>query len=75
MAKLNVAGLMSAKSKFSKAKEGHPELVKFAGECKQSALVPGTKFSVLAVTPDGQQFEVQTTLTNDDLDLINSLIG
>ncbi|MGI6204361.1 MAG: hypothetical protein ACOYJH_03675 [Anaerovoracaceae bacterium] len=75
MAKINVAGLMSAKSKFNKAKERHPELVKFAGQCKSSALVSGTTFSILAVTPDGQQFEVQTVLTDEDLDLISSVIG
>ncbi|MCI2062739.1 MAG: hypothetical protein LKJ83_08200 [Eubacteriaceae bacterium] len=74
MAKINAMKLMSAKSQLGKLKSEHPQVIEFGGKIRDNAIVPGTKFTITAVTPDGKQYDTDFELTSFDADLVNGLM-
>lgn len=71
---MNPAAMLTFKKKFEEFAQRHPRFVQFLGALKGSNLPEGSVIDVKVTLPDGQIFQSNLKLTEEDLEMIKSLM-
>lgn len=71
---MNPASLLTFKKKFEEFSQRHPRFVQFLGTLKNNSLTEGSVIDVVVTQPDGQVFRSNIKLTQEDLDMIKSMM-
>lgn len=71
---MNPATLLTFKKKFEEFSERHPRFVQFLGALKNNNITEGSVIDVKVTQPDGQVFQSNIKLTQEDLEMLKSLM-
>ena len=71
----NPLKLLKLKDRFQTFKQEHPDMSAFGKALKKQVLVEGTRFQIQVTTPEGRVLEKEITLTDNDVEMLKTLIG
>ncbi len=71
----NPINLFRLKEKYPLFRKEHPDMKAFGRRLNQKALVPGTSFTIRAVTPAGEVIEKEIRLTKNDVEIVRLFVG
>ena len=72
---INPMAIMELQQKLNTFKQEHPRVLPFINAVKDDGLQEGTIFDMKITTPDGVSKQCNIKFTQNDLELLNTIMG